>query len=46
MLTDDDKAWISAELKKVETKLLTEFHKWASPVESPAAESRRRDRPN
>lgn len=33
MLTDDDKAWISAELEKVETKLLTEFHKWASPVE-------------
>jgi hypothetical protein len=31
--TDDDKVWISAELEKVETKLLTGFHKWASPVE-------------
>ena len=33
MLTDDDKQWISARLEKVETTLLTEFHKWASPVE-------------
>ncbi len=44
MLTDDDKQWISERLQKVETEfsgrlekvettLLTEFHKWASPVE-------------
>ena len=33
MLTDDDKQWIRAELEKIETTLLTEFHKWASPVE-------------
>ena len=32
VLTDDDKQWIRAELEKVETTLLTEFHKWASPV--------------
>jgi hypothetical protein len=32
-LTDDDKQWIAAQLERVETKLLTEFHKWASPVE-------------
>jgi hypothetical protein len=33
MLTDDDKQWISQRLEKVETTLLTEFHKWATPVE-------------
>ena len=33
MLTDDDKQWIRGQLEKVETTLLTEFHKWASPVE-------------
>ena len=33
MLTDEDKQWITAQLEKVETTLLTEFHKWASPVE-------------
>jgi hypothetical protein len=33
VLTDDDKHWISERLEKVETNLLTEFHKWASPVE-------------
>ena len=37
MLTDDDKRWITdlleERLEKVETTLLTEFHKWASPVE-------------
>ena len=33
MLTEDDKRWISERLEKVETTLLTEFHKWASPVE-------------
>jgi hypothetical protein len=34
MLTEDDKAWMDARLEKVETTLLTEFHKWASPVEA------------
>ncbi len=33
MLTDEDKRWISERLEKVETAMLTEFHKWASPVE-------------
>jgi hypothetical protein len=33
VLTEDDKQWIKGELEKVETSLLTEFHKWASPVE-------------
>lgn len=33
MLTDEDKQWILQQLERVETRLLTEFHKWASPVE-------------
>lgn len=44
MLTEDDKQWIDQRLEQfnqlferrleqVETNLLTEFHKWASPVE-------------
>ncbi len=33
VLTEEDKQWISERLEKVETTLLTEFHKWASPVE-------------
>jgi hypothetical protein len=33
VLTEEDKQWISQRLEKVETALLTEFHKWASPVE-------------
>lgn len=33
MLTDEDKNWIREQLERVETTLLTEFHKWASPVE-------------
>jgi hypothetical protein len=33
VLTDEDKQWIRPQLEKVETTLLTEFHKWASPVE-------------
>ena len=33
VLTEQDKQWISQRLEKVETALLTEFHKWASPVE-------------
>ena len=36
-LTDEDKRWIKNELAQqlelMETRLLTEFHKWASPVE-------------
>ena len=43
MLTDDDKKWIADQIsaseermgtrmEKIETALLTEFHKWASPV--------------
>jgi hypothetical protein len=41
-LTDDDKKWIleqlercatREQLERIETNLLTEFHKWASPVE-------------
>ena len=38
--TDEDKDWIRTELatvgdstKHVETSLLTEFHKWSSPLE-------------
>ena len=33
MLDDDDKRWISEQLEQTETRLLTEFHKWASPIE-------------
>jgi hypothetical protein len=33
VLAEDDKQWISQRLEKVETKLLTEFNRWASPVE-------------
>jgi hypothetical protein len=33
VLTDEDKQRISQRLEKVETTLLTEFHKWASPAE-------------
>ncbi|MGA2598261.1 MAG: hypothetical protein ABSH09_14870 [Bryobacteraceae bacterium] len=33
-LTDDDKQWISEQLEAVETRILTEFHKWASPLEA------------
>jgi hypothetical protein len=32
-LTDEDKRWITAQLERVETALLTEFHKWSSPLE-------------
>jgi hypothetical protein len=43
-LTDDDRKWINdaiatsetrlaAAIERVETSLLTEFHKWASPLE-------------
>jgi hypothetical protein len=40
VLTNEDKQWIeerleglSEKIEKVETTLLTEFHKWASPQE-------------
>jgi hypothetical protein len=33
VLTDEDKQWIGERLETVETTLLTESHKWASPVE-------------
>jgi hypothetical protein len=37
-LTNEDKIWITAllaeKLEGVETRLLTEFHKWASPNEA------------
>jgi hypothetical protein len=33
-LTDDDKQWINERLERVETRLSTEFHKWASPSEA------------
>jgi hypothetical protein len=33
-LTDEDKQWINARLVRVETALLTEFQKWASPNEA------------
>ena len=33
VLTEEDRQWIGQRLEKVETTLLTEFHKWASPVE-------------
>jgi hypothetical protein len=33
-LTDDDKRWILENLERVETTLLTEFHKWASAIDA------------
>jgi len=33
-LDEQDKRWILAQLERVETNLLTEFHKWASPVDA------------
>jgi len=33
-LNDEDKAWISESLERLETKLLTAFHQWAAPIES------------
>jgi hypothetical protein len=48
VLTEEDKQWIGQRLEKVETTLLTEFHKWPSPVElrqkSHAAATRALDR--
>lgn len=31
-LSEEDKTWIREQLEPVETTLLTEFHKWASPM--------------
>ncbi len=42
-LTDDDKQWISEQLEAVETRILTEFHKWASPLDARSTKSFRRD---
>ena len=33
-LTSEDKEWINTKLERLETTLLTEFHKWASPIEA------------
>jgi hypothetical protein len=33
-LTDEDKQWIAEKLEGMETRLLTEFHRWASPNEA------------
>jgi hypothetical protein len=33
VLTEEDKQWIRERLEKVETTMLADFHKWASPVE-------------
>lgn len=32
-LSDEDKQWIDGRLERLETTLLTEFHKWSSPME-------------
>lgn len=32
-LAEDDRQWIGVQLERLETKLLTAFHTWASPVE-------------
>jgi hypothetical protein len=32
-LTEDDRQWISEQRERVETRLLTEFHRWALPFE-------------
>ena len=33
-LTNEDKQWIDERLEALETKLLTAFHQWASPVQT------------
>ena len=33
-LDGEDKPWIREQLERLETNLLTEFHKWASPLEA------------
>jgi hypothetical protein len=32
MLTPEDKQWMHDRLEQLETRMLTEFHKWAQPV--------------
>jgi len=32
-LTEEDKQWIEDRMEAMETKILTAFHKWASPVD-------------
>ena len=32
MLDDQDKQWVNEQLKRIETRVLTEFHKYASPT--------------
>jgi hypothetical protein len=32
-LTEEDKQWIKDQMESMETKILTAFHKWASPVD-------------
>jgi hypothetical protein len=32
-LTEEDKQWIKDQMEAMETKILTAFHKWASPVD-------------
>jgi hypothetical protein len=41
VLTEEDKQWISQRFEKVETALLTEFRKWASPSGIASEEPRR-----
>jgi len=31
---ENDRRWMSEQLENLETKLLTEFHKWASPIDA------------
>lgn len=33
-MSEDDKQWIREQLERTEIHLLTEFHRWASPVEA------------
>jgi hypothetical protein len=35
-LDEQDKQWITEQLERLETQLLTEFQKWASPSEARA----------
>jgi len=31
---ENDRRWMSEQLENLETKLLTEFHKWAGPIDA------------
>lgn len=33
-LTEEDRRWINEQLERLETKLLTAFHDWASPKDA------------